>query len=149
MRRPALGELALAVFFGGIGLLWIAVAAGMKLWEGFAPNSGFLPLIYGVLLAALSAAIVADLLRSPPAEEDRPPVGKPILLLLVLVVTVAGIGVVGFATSIFLMLVFLYGVLERLPLRWSLVASLAITAALVLVFKVWLSVPLPLGPAGI
>ena len=151
MSKAIHGELALAIFFAAVGLLWVAIAAGMPLWEGFAPNSGFLPLIYGVLLTGLSAAIAVDRLRAPrrEGEETRPPIGKPLLLLLVLVVAVVGIGVVGFAVSIFLMLLFLYAVLERLPLHWSLVASLAITGALLLVFKVWLSVPLPLGPIGI
>jgi hypothetical protein len=149
MGKLARGELLLAAFFGVVGIVWAVIAASMKLWEGFAPSSGFLPLIYGLLLAGLSAAIAADLLRGPRNAEERPPVGKPLVLLLVLAATVVGIGVVGFAISVFLMLLFLYAVLERLPWHWSLVASLATTAALVVIFKVWLSVPLPLGPIGI
>jgi hypothetical protein len=149
MARIAPGELALAVFFAAAGVLWIAIAAGMPLWQGFAPNSGFLPLIYGGLLTALSAAIVANLFVSPRPDADRPPIAKPLLLLAILVVTVVGIGVAGFAVSIFLMLVVLFAVLERLPLHWSVLVATATTAVLILIFKVWLRVPLPLGPIGI
>jgi hypothetical protein len=149
MARISYGELALAVFFAVAGVLWIAIAAGMPLWQGFAPNSGFLPLLYGVLLTGLSAAIVASLFVSPQVDADRQPILKPLLLLGILAATVVGIGVAGFAGSIFLMLVVVFAVLERLPLHWSVLVAAATTASLVLIFKVWLGVPLPLGPLGI
>jgi Tripartite tricarboxylate transporter TctB family len=149
MARISYGELALAVFFAVAGVLWIAIAAGMPLWQGFAPNSGFLPLLYGVLLTGLSAAIVASMFVSPQVDADRQPILKPLLLLGILAATVVGIGVAGFAGSIFLMLVVVFAVLERLPLHWSVLVAAATTASLVLIFKVWLGVPLPLGPLGI
>jgi hypothetical protein len=149
MARIAPGELALAGFFAAIGVLWIAIAAGMPLWQGFAPDAGFLPLIYGALLTALSIAIVGNLLVSPRADTDRSPVAKPLILLAILAATVVGIGVAGFAVSIFLMLVVLFAVLERLPLHWSVLVGATTTAVLILIFKVWLRVPLPLGPIGI
>jgi hypothetical protein len=147
--RPAVGELALALLFGATGLLWIAGAMDLPFWEGFAPNSGFLPLVYGILLALLSGAIAANLFIAAPAGEKPPPIGKPILLVGVLTVTVVGIGVAGFAAATFLMLVFLYAGLERLALLPSLVAAGATTGALILIFRIWLDVPLPLGPMGI
>jgi hypothetical protein len=146
--RPAKGELALALVFGATGIVWIAVAAGMRLWQGFAPESGFLPLIYGVLLAALSGAILVDLFLAPRDETEREPIGKPLVLLLALTATAVGISVVGFAVAIFLLMAFLFAGLERLPLLPSLVVAGATTGALVLIFKVWLDVPLPLGPLG-
>ncbi|HEY7688105.1 MAG TPA: hypothetical protein VH835_05410, partial [Dongiaceae bacterium] len=69
--------------------------------------------------------------------------------LVILAATVVGIGVAGFAVSIFLMLVVLFAVLERLPLHWSVLVGATTTAVLILIFKVWLRVPLPLGPIGI
>jgi hypothetical protein len=139
----------LALLFGATGILWIAIAAGMPLWQGFAPNSGFLPLIYGVLLTLLSAAVLVDMWLETPAEGERAPIGKPLLLLLALTATVVGISVAGFAAAIFLMLVFLYAVLERLPFFYSVLIAGATTGFLILIFKVWLDVPLPLGPLGI
>ena len=147
--RHAAGELLLALLFGATGIFWIVGATDLPLWEGFAPNSGFLPLIYGALLTLLAAAILANLLIAAPAEEERPPIGKPLLLIAILAATVIGVGVAGFAAAIFLMLVFLYAGVERLPLFHSLLISAATTAGLILIFKVWLKVPLPLGPLGI
>jgi hypothetical protein len=106
-------------------------------------------LVYGVLLTLLSVAILANLVFEHPAEEERPPIGKPILLIVALIATVVGIDVAGFAAATFLMLVFLYAGLERLPLLHSLAIAGATTGALILIFKVWLDVPLPLGPMGI
>ena len=147
---PAAGELALALLFGAIGLVWVAVAAQKPLWQGFAPDTGFLPLVYGVLLALLSLAILANLFIHPrDAAAERAPVLKPLLLLLVLTATVVGISVVGFAVAIFLMLVFLLAGLERLPLHWSLLVGGTTTEVLILIFRAWLDVPLPLGPMGI
>jgi hypothetical protein len=147
--RAAKGELLLALIFAATGLLWILVALGLPLWREFAPESGFLPLIYGVLLTGLSLVIIADLQfgggASPPSDEQ---LRKPLLLLFALVVTVAGLEVAGFSLSIFLLLMFLYAVLERLPILTSAVVSGATTAGLYLVFKTWLSVPLPTGFIG-
>jgi hypothetical protein len=147
--RPAFGELALAVFFGAAGIVWVAIGAGMTLWQGFAPASGFLPLIYGLLLAILSAAILVDLFVNPGADADRPFAMKPLLVIMVVTATVLGISVAGFAVAIFLMVLFLLAVVERLPLHWSFVVAAGTAGALIVIFKIWLSVPLPLGPIGI
>ena len=146
--RAAKGELLLALVFAATGVLWILVSLGLPLWQGFAPDSGFLPLIYGILLAGLSLVILADLLFAGGASAPDEQLRKPLLLLLALTVTVAGLEVAGFSASIFLLLMFLYGVLERLPILTSGVVSAAITGALYLVFKTWLSVPLPTGFIG-
>jgi hypothetical protein len=138
----AKGELALALVFVALGGLWVAKALRMSLWDGFAPDSGFLPLIYGFLLAGLALAVVARLVLAgaPAAEGD---VRKPLLVLAVLIAAVSALPFAGFALSVFLLLAFLYAVVERLPVVTSLVVSAAITGGLYLVFKTWLGVPLP------
>ena len=136
------GELALALSFVGVGVLWIAKGARMPLWEGFAPDSGFLPLVYGSLLALLAAAVFVQVLlqRGPaPAGEVR----KPLTVVAALAVAVAALPYAGFALSVFALLLFLYAVVERLPKLSSFVASAGTTAMLYLIFKVWLRVPLP------
>jgi hypothetical protein len=143
--KSAKGELALALFFAALGALWIARAAGMTLWDGFAPGSGFMPLWYGAILIALSGAI-AFLAVEKRLEE---PVGKVLVLLGVIAATIVGFSLAGFAPSIFLMLLVLFAAVERLPLARSVVVAAGVTTVLFLIFRTWLKVPLPSGPLGI
>jgi hypothetical protein len=148
-HRIAPGELLLALFFALLGLLWIVAAARMPLWSGFIPQSGFIPLWYGITLTGLSAAIVANLLlrREPGAKEE--PIGKPLVVLAALAAAILGLDLIGFAPSIFLLLLVLFAAVERLPFPRSLAVATAVTAALFLIFRTWLRVPLPVGPLGI
>jgi len=136
------GELGLALFFAAVGGLWILRAARMPLWDGFAPDSGFLPLIYGLLLTALALAAMAQILsagEAGPTQEFR----KPLLVLAILIAAVSALPLAGFALSVFALLFLLYAVVERLPWLNAALVSAATTAVLYLVFKVWLGVPLP------
>jgi putative tricarboxylic transport membrane protein len=140
--RADKGELGLALFFAAVGGLWIFRAARMSLWDGFAPDSGFLPLIYGILLSALALAAIGQILTAGEAgltQEFR----KPLLVLAILIATVSALPVAGFLISVFAMLFLLYAVVERLPWLPAALVSAATTGVLYLVFKVWLSVPLP------
>jgi uncharacterized BrkB/YihY/UPF0761 family membrane protein len=140
--RADKGELGLALFFAAVGGLWIFRAARMPLWEGFAPDSGFLPLIYGLLLTALALAAAGQVLsagEAGPTQEFR----KPLLVLAVLIATVSALPFAGFILSVFALLFVLYAVVERLPWLHAALVSAATTAVLYLVFKVWLGVPLP------
>jgi hypothetical protein len=140
--RAFRGELALALLFAALGALWLASAVRMPLWEGFAPDSGFLPLFYGVLLLALALAVMLLVVRAPapaPGESIR----KPLAVLAALAAAVAALPFAGFALSVFALLFFLYARVERLPLVTSAGVSGATTGVLYLIFKTWLGVPLP------
>ena len=146
--RAAPGELLLALFFALLGGLWIAAAARMPLWQGFIPQSGFIPLWYGITLFGLAAAILARLyLEKKPRQEE--PVGKPLVVLAALAASIVGLGLIGFAPTVFLLLLVLFAAVERLPMVRSLVVAAAVTTVLFLIFRTWLGVPLPAGPLGI
>jgi hypothetical protein len=145
--RLGQGEVILALLFAALGVLWIATAFGMPFWQGFAPQSGFVPFWYGVILVGLSAAIVVNLLRQKDAAAE-PPIGKPLIVLAALAGGIVGLGVVGFGPSVFLLLLFLFAVIERLPVIKSALVAAATAGGLLLIFKVWLSIPLPTGPLG-
>ena len=147
-QRIAPGELVLALFFALLGGLWIVAAARMPLWQGFIPQSGFLPLWYGITLAALAAAILVDLFRRNSALPEEP-IGKALVVMAVVAATVLGFDLIGFAPSVFLLLLVLFAAVERLPLLRSLAVAAAVTAVLFLVFRTWLRVSLPVGPLGI
>jgi hypothetical protein len=136
------GEHVLALVFAALGVLWIIRGAGMPLWEGFAPDSGFLPLVYGVLLCGLALAALAEVMRAPAAALGGG-LRKPLLVLGALAAAVAALPLVGFAIAVFALLLFMYAALERLPWLPALVVSALTTGALILVFKTWLGVPLP------
>ena len=74
-----------------------------------------MPLWYGITLIGLSAAILANLLlrREPGAKEE--PIGKPLVVLAALAAAIVGLDLVGFAPSIFLLLLVLFAAVERLP----------------------------------
>ncbi|HEU0258772.1 MAG TPA: tripartite tricarboxylate transporter TctB family protein [Burkholderiales bacterium] len=142
--RPGVnkGELVLALVFAALAALWIAKGATMPLWQGFAPDSGFLPLLYGVLLFVLAGAVLVQLVA---AKDARPgeAIRKPLVILGALVATVGALPIAGFAISVFALLLFLYAAVERLPMLPSAVVSGATTGVLYLIFKTWLGVPLP------
>lgn len=140
--RADKGELGLALFFAAVGGLWLVRATRMPLWEGFAPDSGFLPLVYGILLSVLALAAVGQILtagEAGPTQAFR----KPLLVLAILAATVLALPVAGFLLSVFALLVLLYAVVERLPWLPAALVSAATAGTLYLVFKVWLGVPLP------
>ena len=142
--RPGVnkGELVLALVFAALAALWIAKGATMPLWQGFAPDSGFLPLLYGVLLFVLAAAVLVQLLAAKHARPGEA-IRKPLVILGALVATVGALPIAGFAISVFALLLFLYAAVERLPMLPSAVVSGATTGVLYLIFKTWLGVPLP------
>jgi hypothetical protein len=148
MRRLINGDVGLALIFGGIGAIWMLGSLRLPFWEGFAPQSGFLPFLYGVLLAGLAlCALVNGVATS--GGSDGQPVGKPLVVFGALTAAVVGVEPAGFGVAVFLLLAFLFAVAERLPVVRSLIVAGATTAALVLIFKTWLGVPLPAGPLGI
>ena len=54
------GELVLALVFAALAVLWITKGATMPSGRGSRPDSGFLPLIYGVLLVLAAAVVVSS-----------------------------------------------------------------------------------------
>lgn len=147
--RAASGEIFLALAFVGAGAFWVLTALGMQLWEGFAPSSGFLPLVYGLLLMGLSvAALLLEARPNDRMEESNATIRQPLIVIAAMAAGVAGLEVAGFAVSIFLTMFFLLKVTERLPLLPSLLTAGGTVLILRLVFRTWLGVPLPNGPWG-
>ena len=147
--RPAPGEVALALVFAALGVLWIVAGLRLPMWEGFAPQSGFLPTLYGILLTALALVVLVGLFFGMATQAEAQPLKKPLLVIFALVACMVGLQPAGFVTAIFLLLAFLFIVVERLPLVQSVLVAGVTTAVLTLIFKTWLGVPFPTGPLGI
>jgi putative tricarboxylic transport membrane protein len=147
--KAAPGEIILSLAFVGVGIFWIVTALRLQMWDGFAPSSGFLPLIYGILLVGLSlAALFLETHGSDAENEKADTIRRPVLVIAVLAAGVAGLESAGFAVSIFLTMFFLFKVVEKLPLLPSLLVAGGSALALTLIFRTWLGVPLPKGPWG-
>ena len=146
--RIATGELVLAAFFVALGLVWVGTAIRMPLWQGFAPQSGFMPLWYGVTLIGLTGVVLINLFLDKGSKPEEP-TGKPLIVLGVFAAAIAGLEPMGFGPAIFLMLLFLFVFVERLAILPSLVVAASTTAVLFLIFRTWLKVTLPIGPLGI
>jgi hypothetical protein len=147
--RVAIGELLLAAFFVALGLLWVGAAIRMPLWEGFAPQSGFMPLWYGIVLIGLTVAVLVNLFFANEGAKAEDPIGKPLLVLAVFAAAIFGLEPMGFGPTVFLMLLFMFALIERLPIIPSVLVAATTTAVLFLIFRTWLNVALPIGPLGI
>ena len=145
MQRPAPGEVILALVFFVLGTLWIVAALRMPLWQGFVPQSGFMPLWYGAILAGLAGAILV-FNREKKAEA---PVGKPLVVVALLAAGILALELAGFVLAIFVLLLVLFAAVEKLPLGRSALVAGATTAVLYFLFKTWLGVKLPAGLLGI
>jgi len=143
------GDVGLALVFMAVGIVWIVGGLRLPFWQGFAPDSGFLPLFYGILLMGLAAGVLVVRLFDGDAVSDDQPISKPLLVLAALTAAVVGVEPAGFGVAVFLLLAFLFIAVERLPTLRSLIVAGVTTAVLVLIFKTWLAVPLPVGPLGI
>lgn len=147
--RGKAGDLAIAGLFAIAGAFWMREAAKLPLWDplGFAPGSGFLPLLFGALLVAfaLAAGFVALREAAPKAPGG---LGRPALVTLALAGGAAGIETAGFFASMFAMMAFLFLVAERLRPLPSVLTAAGAALALTGIFRVWLGVPLPAGPWG-
>jgi putative tricarboxylic transport membrane protein len=147
--KAAPGAIVLSLDFVGVGIFWIVSALRLQMWDGFAPSSGFLPLIYGILLIGLSlAALFLEEHGCDAADETVESIRRPVLVIAVLAAGVAGLESAGFAVSIFLTMFFLFKVVEKLPLLPSLLVAGGSALTLTLIFRTWLGVPLPKGPWG-
>src|SRR6266508_188365 len=116
--RLVVGEVLLTLFFAALGIVWIVVALRMPLGEGFAPQSGFMPLWDGVILTGLAAVILVNLFMQNDGKAEQP-IGKALIVLAALFVAIGALEPAGFGPSVFLFLLFLFVVLERLPIAKS------------------------------
>jgi nitroreductase len=147
MTRPALGDLFLAALFFAMGIVWIAGARDMPMWERETPGPGWLPFAFGALLVALSIAAALEAWRKPTAPAETA-VRKPLLVLAATLAAVLALELIGFVAATFLMLLVLFALAERKPIIPSLLAAAGVAGALHLIFAVWLAVPLPRGWFG-
>ncbi len=112
--------------------------------DEFGPGPGFLPYWLGLLLTALSVALIV----SAKSSGSGSPAGRTLLSIAGLSAMTATLNTIGFIAGFGLLSFFLVYVIERRSLRHSLMVALCMSAGFLLLFHVILPVPLPAGPWG-
>lgn len=133
-----------------VGLAGAFEARRLSIGEVSRPGPGFFPFYLGVALAVVALALLArSLARRAPAAP--PPGGEPLRRAKAVWTLLAGVAYafllepLGFLVTTFLLLFFLFTVIE--PKRWTTAVALSALTALAtwIVFKLWLGVQLPGG----
>ena len=143
-------------------IIWMALAlsvclGGVKLGFGSfqQPQAGFMPFLAGLLLGLLALVdLISGVIRQWQAEKEDKEIwagigwGKLILTVGVLFIYTALFSTLGFAIGTFLLLMFLYRVMEPRPWWSILIASIVTTGLFYLGFNVGLDSQLPRGFLG-
>lgn len=116
------------------------------------PGTGFLAVLSGTVIFFLSALwIVITLVKKWGIETTKKFFSKPdsykrvILTIVTFAVYTFLLDKAGFMVSTFIFLIFLFRAIEPQSWRLVIVVALFVTILSVLVFQVWLAVPLPEG----
>jgi len=140
-------------------LVWLALAGAicaeslrLKIGNFHAPGPAFLPFFAGALLGILSLVSLVQTWREKEVERTGPWVGTPFvklgLLLGVLFVYTALLEVLGFILGTFLLLLFLFRVVE--PVGWKTVFLVTVLTmgGTYLLFGILIESSLPKGFLG-
>ena len=140
-------------------LVWLVFAGAvcaeslrLKVGNFHAPGPAFLPFFAGALLGILSLISLAQTWREKEAEEAGPWVGIPFvklgLLLGVLFVYTALLDVLGFILGTFLLLLFLFRVVEPVGWKTVVLVTLLTMGGTYLLFGILIESSLPKGFLG-
>lgn len=123
----------------------------LRVFDGGQPGSGFFPLGLGIILAALSIAlIIAN--REPDAKKVRlwSPGGwvRPLLAALLFAGYALVLEWLGYIISVFALVFLWLIVVERKNLRRAFLPGALSAVGVWLIFSILLNVPLPMGILG-
>lgn len=114
------------------------------------PGPGLLPLALAVFLGAVGLLIAvrggdSDCLRLA----AWPELSRALVILAACAVAAVALERLGYRLTVFALLVFFLGVVERRHWLATLAVAAGFSFLSYLVFATWLKVPLPLGPGGL
>lgn len=137
-------RLIMPAVLGAISIYWLWMAfTHYGIWHEEGPKGGFMPMIAaGVTLVFCVADIIQGLKHS---KKFRGTVFIPAAIILLLLALVPFVGLL---PAMWCMLFVWVCLLERYPVVFSLIFSSGIVLVMWLIFKVWLSVPFPVGIFG-
>jgi putative tricarboxylic transport membrane protein len=127
------------------GLLIMQQAATLTYRDEFGPGPGLLPYWLGWILFALAVIQVALAVRSggEPSTDSVSNKGRVLVVIGGFIAMVAAIEAIGFIASFGLLSFFLVYVVERRSLPRAAAVAVALVLGFLLVFRVFLPIPLP------
>ena len=136
-----------------LAVAYTATAAGRyTYWGPTGPGSGFFPFWLGLVLAVLSALLLASALRRPDPGPGWLPRGhgaaRLVVVVLVTAAFIALLPLLGMVLGTALFLAVLLRMLEGHSWRTTLAVAAGAAAANWAVFVLWLKVPFPVGVLG-
>ena len=141
------GDLFSGLFFLILSLYIIMTAIPWGLYGAAGPGPGFFPIIYSVLMMVLSLALLGRSLiqRRAPSASERDTSGRNAALMtwVALASSIPLMIVLGFLGGFGLLTLFVTKVIFKKSSVTSLIAAVAITLGLYLVFHVALEIDLP------
>lgn len=141
-------DLVSALFWLAIAIFAVVEGIQLKLGTLNRPGPGFFPFWAGVVLAVLSLALIANVLKTPALDSIA---GLRSTKLLIVAAALLGylllLETLGFVivTCLFLFLLFR---LERRSWTFSAVSAVLGALASYGLFQLWLKTQLPVGPLG-
>ena len=140
---------ALLMLFG----LYVAYESlQLPLWTEVGPGAGSPPLVFGLILAALSAALLARSLRTQTAEAGSVDFSRWLSTAKVLAgyaATILLAGTLGMLLTIGLFMAYYTLVVERKSWKLAVLAAVGTALGFYLVFERWLELPLVIGVFGV
>ncbi len=141
-RADMLGGLLLIL----VGIGAIIGAVRLKVGSPTEPQPGFFPLVGGVVLLILSAIIfLQGWLRTDGKQVAFGEVGRPALILAVMIALVAVLDRVGYVASTFIASGLILRILSVKSLRVLAVTSLSVSVGTYILFDKLLGIDLPVG----
>lgn len=147
MKRIYLFRTILLILIA-FSVIYCMGAIRLKLGSPTEPGPGFMPLLLGFFLGGASIVALSISFRSDngTSEENEERVlsmkrlFKPIIMCVAVIVYALIVKHLGFTTSIFLLMLFLFGGIQSQKWITALVASALSTALSYLIFIYWLGV---------
>jgi putative tricarboxylic transport membrane protein len=147
------GDLLSGLFITALSIYIVSVSIPWGVYGPAGPGPAFFPLIYGGLMLLLGLALLGRSLfgRRTAVAAGQPdtvdPEGRRAALAtwLALAASIPAMMVLGFLGGFSLFSLFMIRVVFKKPLVTSVIAAVAITGGLYLLFQVLLDIDLPLG----
>ena len=138
------------VFLFGLSLyVIIHTYVSLPLGTHSNPGPGYFPMLLGIVVAILALIVLAQGGRSPAFRDlSWPGFTHGVGIVACCIFSIVAMETLGYRITMMLILVFLFGVLERLKIWLALVLSGGLTLGTYGLFHNLLNVPLPIGVLG-